>query len=232
MGLLHTDSLLATVDAAHDALFFNHTRCKAARLQAARFIASRVGRPGGYAGMPAMTERDWAGDFHLFTGERITTGAARGHIIGEEACRVMRQFVVNDDRVQNPKVEAALHRAESVMVEDRLKANTDGPGFFCCGKCSVAMWRNVMAGAFGRQRQRLAGGVEALRSLRDGKGRWKRFPYWFTLLALVEMPGKPALDELRYAAKGCERLLKGKSKEDLYDTRQRAVAERALERIG
>jgi hypothetical protein len=39
--------------------------------------------------MFAPTPKDYASGIRLFTGERITSGAATGHILGEEACRTL-----------------------------------------------------------------------------------------------------------------------------------------------
>ncbi len=236
MALLHTDSLAATVDACNEALFFDTARCKHARRQVARWIADRVGQPGSYHGLPALLEADFQGSHVLFTGEKVRSDAGRRHILGQEACRVMRMIAVNDDRIDNPNplAVAALERADATMGGqlDAGAARKDyDEGLYCCGTCSVALWRNLAVGGLARQRQRLAAGVAALKAARDGKGRWARFPYWYTLSALVEMPGRLPLDELAYAAPGCERRLRSRPKDARYDTRRRAVAERALARI-
>jgi hypothetical protein len=39
--------------------------------------------------MFAPTARDFETGIRLFTGERITSGAAASHILGEEACRAL-----------------------------------------------------------------------------------------------------------------------------------------------
>ncbi|MFC1800261.1 hypothetical protein ACFL2Z_05085 [Candidatus Eisenbacteria bacterium] len=82
-----------------------------------------------------------------------------------------------------------------------------------------------------RRRTRLAGGVEYLREQRDGRGRWRRFPFYYTLLALAEIPGPRAADEIRYAAPVLERMLKRRGRGDKFQLRRRALAERALARV-
>jgi len=47
-------------------------------------------------------------------------------------------------------------------------------------------------------------GVEQLRASRDGKGAWRKHPFWYTVLALSEMEFKAAANELRY----CEPVLR------------------------
>jgi hypothetical protein len=236
MQLLHTDSLAKTVDACNDALLFDHTRCKNARRRAAVWIASRVGQPGGYHGLPALTPSDCRGAYVLFTGEKVSSDAARRHVLGEEACRVMRMMVVNDDRLNRPDVVAAVREAERELVTEILDSpanRKDGSeGTFCCGTCSVALWRNLLAGGMNRRRERLKSGLGILKAERDGKGRWKRFPYWYTLSALIEMPGRLPDEEIEYAAPGCERLLRRTEKDDPHERRRREIARRALQRAG
>ncbi|MFH1313467.1 MAG: hypothetical protein ABIJ00_09640 [Candidatus Eisenbacteria bacterium] len=75
----------------------------------------------------------------------------------------------------------------------------------------------------------MTGGVRVLQEHRDGRGRWRRFPYYYTLLALVEGGEKTAVPEMRYAAPGLERMLKRSARRDRYDVRRRELAQRVLE---
>ena len=75
----------------------------------------------------------------------------------------------------------------------------------------------------------MTGGVRVLEEHRDDRGRWQRFPFYYTLLALVEGGMKAAVPEMRYAAPGLERLLKRPATPDKYGVRRRALAERVLE---
>ncbi len=233
MQLLHTNSLADTVDAVNEALFFDTHRCKNARRQAAQWIVSRIGLPGAYAGMPTITEADCEGSLVLFTGEKINTDAGRRHILGEEACRAIRMLVVNDPRHDRPEITAAVERAEAQMVGERLDADSSRKaprGTFCCAKCSVALWRNLTAGGMNRQRQRLADGLRALKAARTGDGKWRAYPYWYTLSALIDIPGRAADTELRYASPGCQHALRRRASDEKYATRRRAIAQRVLER--
>jgi hypothetical protein len=81
-----------------------------------------------------------------------------------------------------------------------------------------------------RREARLRGGLTHLREHRDGSGRWRRFPFYYTLLALTEIPGRAAGREIRYAAPGLERMLKRRARGGRFETRRRAVAERILAR--
>jgi hypothetical protein len=94
----------------------------------------------------------------------------------------------------------------------------------------VSVWRHLSVGGLSRSRERLAGGLQYLREHRNGKGRWRRFPFYYTLLALTEIPGRRANSEIKYAAAGLERLLKRRTSGGRFDLRRRTIAERILTR--
>ena len=224
MTLLKRNSLAATVDAINEAFLFERPIPKTDRLAAAGWIASRQGERGSYAGMPAPTPRDFGGGIRLFTGERIRTKAATAHILGEEACRAL---ILLD--VRTKAIDVALRKSTAGML-GRLNENWDErPGRYCCGACTAALWRHLAAGGLDKCPSRLAAGMKVLKAHRDGKGRWRCFPFHYTLLALTEIDLPAARREMRYAAGGCERILKRKSARDRYDLRRRTVAERVLE---
>ncbi len=82
-------SLAETLDAVDDALFFGQKLTGPERKKVARWITEQRGKPGAYAGMFAPTSADRASGIKLFTGEAVKSKAAIGHILGEEACRVL-----------------------------------------------------------------------------------------------------------------------------------------------
>ena len=77
----------------------------------------------------------------------------------------------------------------------------------------------------------MTGGVRILRKYRDGRGRWRRFPFYYTLLALVEGGERAAVPEMRYAAPGLERMLKRPSGREKYAVRHRELARQVLELV-
>ncbi|HVM08468.1 MAG TPA: hypothetical protein VM345_08405 [Acidimicrobiales bacterium] len=94
------------------------------------------------------------------------------------------------------------------------------------------MWRNLLAGGLDRRHERLERGVgEFLRSSRLGDGKWRAFPFWYTVLALVEMDLPEARDELLYAAPVLERAVGRTGAATPYARRRNDLARRALERV-
>src|SRR5215471_9513036 len=151
--LIHRTSLSQTVDAVNEAHFDGRTLTTADRSRAARWIAARQGLPGSYGGTFAGFPSERSRGIVLFTGERITSASAR-HILGEEASRALRLLGVRDGTVTRA-LEAAddgLMRCLERAAEDPRRRN---PGLFCCGKCSVGLWRNLLAGGLDRGEERL-----------------------------------------------------------------------------
>jgi hypothetical protein len=70
--------------------------------------------------------------------------------------------------------------------------------------------------------------MRILREHRDGSKRWRRFPFYYTLLALSEINEGSAIEEMRYAAPGLERMLKRRALGNRYELRRRVLAERIL----
>ncbi len=221
MKIIHSRSLAATVDAVNEAFFFGRRLLKSDRWEAAGWIAGRQGQPGSYAGMFAPTKKDFAEGIRFFTGESIKTRAGTAHILGEEAGRALILLNVTGKDVADALVEATAGMLARLKKEPR-------PGMYCCGKCSCALWRHLSVGGLDKAERRLAAGMKALKSRRDGNGRWKVFPFYYTLLALNEIDLPSAVAEMRYAAPSCERVLRQSPKDDRYARRRRLLAERVL----
>lgn len=237
MSLISAGSLGETVDAANEVLFFGRRISAGEREATARWIAGRHGQPHAYANTFALVPQELGQGIRLFTGERVRSAAAR-HIIGEEACRVLRQL-----RAADGAAKAALQAAASELHRRVGPAAPTGPkpddgqvhwlwpyrgGTYCCGACSVALWRHILAGGFDRQEERLATGLRCLRDCRKGDNQWRIFPFWYTVLALSEMDSKLAQEELRYAAPRLEKTARRPMGTAPWAERRREVARRAL----
>src|SRR5262249_48531643 len=141
----------------------------------------------------------------LFSGERVNSASAR-HILGEEACRVLRQLNVRDRQVQSA-IDSADAGLMKCLIRAAANKQNSNPGLYCCGKCTVGLWRHLVAGGLDRQDERLRKGVQHLSNVRDGHGGWRRFPFWYTILLLSELEFPAAGAELRYASPELERTV-------------------------
>jgi hypothetical protein len=180
--------------------------------------------PGAYANTFAGFEGERKRGIRLYTGERINSASAR-HILGEECCRVLHQLKVDDSVVQG-----SLARATEGLLQCLSRAAADprnrNPGVFCCGKCTVGLWRHLAVGGLDRQEERLKKGIQALRARRDDEGGWRTFPFWYTVLLLSEVGLPGARAELRHAAPVLERITTRSATR--YADRRGSIAARAL----
>lgn len=226
--MLNKESLGATIDSLNDAFFSGIQIKPKERDEIGRWIASRQGMKGAYAKMFAPTERDFREGFRLFTGERVTSGAATSHIIGEEACRTLILL-----KSANEDVQQSLNNATMGMQEALKNHESQGYpyGMYCCGTCSTAFWRHLVAGGLSDQESLLIGGMKALKAHRDSNGRWKRFPFWHTSLVLSEMETNIATSELEYIAPAIEKSVKFLRQDDVYSQRRGQIAETLLGKI-
>ena len=227
--LINRTSLSQTVDALNAAQFDGRPVPATDRREVARWIVARQGLPGAYGGTFAGFPSERLHGIALFTGERIASASAR-HILGEESSRALRLLRVRD-RAVTAALEAAdegLMRCLARAAEDPRKRN---PGLFCCGKCSVGLWRNLLSGGLDRCEERLERGASHLRSMRDGEHGWRKFPFWYTVLALSEMHCREATTELRYAAPALHLAANRSSASTVYARRRQELAARVLNRL-
>ena len=224
MKIIHQSSLARTLDNINASIFFGEPLTKSQKTEAAKWIAARQGLVNSYANMFAPTEKDYREGIKVFTGERIRSGAATGHILGEEACRALLLLNVADVNIQK-----SLKRATEGMLK-ALNREPKSVGTYCCGTCSCALWRHLAAGGLDKSEYRLRKGMKVLKLHRKGDGKWRRFPFYYTLLALVETDLPSARKEMQYAAPVCEMYLKRAPRKEKYSQRRRVLAERVLEK--
>lgn len=230
-------SLGVAVDEVNQAAFDGQQLPVAVRRRMARWIGGRQGLAGSYCGMPAPTSADFQGGLRVFTGESVRSGGGMAHVLGEEACRAL---ILLD--VRGRHVQSALDRASAGMTERleaaRLRERRAGrkwQGIYCCARCTCALWRHLAVGglqACGPD-EWLAAGLRNLRAHRTDNGRWRRYPFYYTLLALGELDTAEARAERRHAARACERaLLAPQRRSDPFARRRQALVERILGAAG
>ena len=227
--LIHKSSLSQTVDAVNEAFFFGQTILVKERRDVARWIASRQGLPGAYGELFAGFDAERKSGIRVFTGERITSASAR-HILGEESCRALL-LLDSHDATAAEALTRATNWLSQRLEQAALYSPRNSGGTFCCGKCTVGLWRNIIAGGLDQHDHRLGLGLPKLRAMRNGSGEWRAFPFWYTVLALTEMNRPEARKELQYAAQRIKAEANRLPGSTPYAKRRNAVARRALERI-
>jgi hypothetical protein len=224
MELIDTGSLSETLDRINEAFFYGRKIPAMQAEKASNWIAGRHSMRRSYAGMPAPTDADFENGIKLFTGEKMTTGAGTAHILGEEACRAL--ILLGMD---NAKVHDALRASNEGMLE-RLSHNRR-KGTYCCGTCTAALWRHLAVGGFRDAEAELTAGMKDLKRHRQDNGRWRRYPFYYTLYALSEIDLPGAVAEMKFAAPSLERVVRRKPTDEKPAARRRELAERILGRI-
>jgi hypothetical protein len=226
MKILYKNSLAKTIDAVNDFFFFGRTIPRKERVEVCDWIADRQGMHGAYAKMFAPTDHDFKHGIRVFTGERVISGAAIGHIMGEEACRVLRLLKSPKQDVKDALRRANLGMNQRLMGSGRFEKSA----IYCCGICTVSIWRNIAAGGLKPNRKNLKRSLRTFRKYRDGNGKWRIFPFYYTLLSLLEIGSNEAWAELQYAGRVIERLVtrQGSGK---YGKRRKVILESILKKI-
>ncbi|MEI7832901.1 MAG: hypothetical protein WCJ56_06885 [bacterium] len=217
MGIINTKSLAQTLDAIQDLEFQGKKLTGAVRDEAEAWLTERHWARGAYRKLYAPTELDYQQPLKLFTGEAVTSSAGKAHILGEEAARALIML-------EPVSAKAKLAVAETTEILRGLARNEKDPhGIYCCGKCSVSMWRHLLAVKLPNNEEILNSGIAYLRSLRDGEGRWHSFTYYYTLYALLDIDLPAAREELAYALPAIERALTRAARPGTHPTRNREV---------
>ncbi len=236
-SLVDPNSLAGTLDRINDAFFWERELSLPQKREAAFWLTSRQGQ-GGWAFLFRLGQGDsqrkrgekWKALWPIFTGESQQSWASTEIVLSHESCRAL---ILLD--IPHPDVRAALERSSQAFVKERLfPAETDGQwlGTYCCPKCTCSFWRHLAVGGLNHSQERLEAGMAHLRSLRDNCGRWRGYPFYYTLLSLVDMNHPAAVDELQHAVPACQRALKRSSQNDIYNKRRRKLMERVLVKVG
>lgn len=220
MTILDQSSLWKTVDNANQAWFDGLKISPAEGAAIAGWITSRQGKSGGYRGMYAPTSLDLERGIILFSGEKVDYAAAR-HILGQEAAHAIARLGIKDSLV-----ERAYQQATGWIWEQQ---DIHQQGTFCCGRCTLAVWRHLSIVDFDSREALLVNGLKNLKSTRDGEGQWGRYPFYYTLYTLLDLDLEPAVAELRYALPRLERLQRTIRSGD-YSDRRKVMVERALQK--
>lgn len=208
--------LVDAVDAADGALSFGERGV--AKTELVQWLLSRQVQQGRASGLFQPT----AGDFEvrrLVTGERLKTKLATTQILSQEAARILRVLKPSDPRVEAAVALTAGHLRQTCYA---LQHCTIGE----CAASFIGYVRFVWAVQAEAAVPEITWRLRTLAEHRDGTGRWKRFPTYFTLLVLSELPLPVARDELAYAKPVWTSLARTASLEERYSRRRQRLQAR------
>lgn len=219
MMKIYSESLSRTIDGANGALSGGATIPVDEQGEIVAWLLTRQVASGRNVGAFAPTTEDLAHGARLFTGEPLRTKLATWNVLTAEAARLLILFGGNDDRVRAAVDRAASWLDVSCFVEKDCVVGE-------CAHSFVSHLRFSSAAEVGSAV--LVRRLNVVREQRDGSGRWHRFPFYYTVLTLSEMPGEAAKSELRYAVPACERVLSRGAKDPVYGARRKALVERVI----
>jgi hypothetical protein len=196
--ILISDSLQETLWRLEEVRYGFRSKSDASISEALDWVLSRQGLPTAYRNrFFAPTERDFQQGLRLPTGEQIRTRAALMHILGEEALRA----TIIWGRRSSSTVKEALQGFD--QIHEAAHSN----GRYCCYNCTIAFLRTLTVVKPTDWNKTLTNGLSEIRKARTDNGRWKGYPFYYTLLMLSELKLPNAHDELKHARKAAEKLL-------------------------
>lgn len=196
--------------------------------EALQWVLKRQGLPGSYRGLFAPTQLDISEGIRLPTGESIGGFAGARHVIGEEA---LRALVVWKFGWHSTPFRQAMDGFKGIF-----RKMSEYDGLFCCSRCTIGFLRsaNVLRYASmswvrpDEMDDILRMSLNRVKKARIGGGKWRGFPYYYTLLTLSDMDMPPAKAELKYASKMAERLIRRNKGDDRGARFRRLGVEAAL----
>jgi hypothetical protein len=189
--------------------------------QVVDFIIGQQIRYGQDAGIFVESRNVSRSKVRVYTGEKIQTYLAAKNILTIESTRAL---VLTRSSSESASSSIALAAS---WLENQCFSN-----FCTTGECkhsSVAFMRYL--NALGTT-DRLEHMVSKLSKFRDGKGGWKGFPYFFTLLALSEIESPIVDDELHYAFSFTDQRFRRIQSEEPYISRRSEILSSVQNRFG
>jgi len=166
--------------------------------EALDWVLGRQGLRGSYRNLFAPTEKDMSEGLQRLTGEQYRRrGALTRHVLGEESLRA----VILWNRESHPSAAKALEGFREMM-------DSHQDGFYCCYNCTPAFLRTLSVVNFGKSDEILDRGIGHIKRKRTPDGKWRGFPFYYTLLTLSGVDTSSAKAELKHGGKAAQKLIK------------------------
>ncbi len=219
--LIDETSLSETIDAISVWLAEGEPLPAAEREDVVGWLLGRQILAGRGGGMFAPFPGEYEVGVRLFTGERLRTRVATRNVLTVESARILFALAGRRAAVRNALAQTSVAMRHACFAALHCVIGE-------CAHSSIAYMRDAASDRRGDHRKWIEDHLHVIREHRDGKGRWKRFPFYYTLLALLEVGTPSANGELEYACPACRRVVNRASSGD-YVTRRRRILERVLE---
>jgi hypothetical protein len=192
MMIVRPTSLTATLDSTAEALFYQRPIPIDLRKEIAALLIGRQIQSGSNSGFFIPFTAESATQSRLFSGEVLNTEFAHRHIQLIEVARILKLLALDLSAITK-SIQAAEQRMDTMCYSK-----------FCskgeCKSLTIAYMRYLTTSNLNGSTARMNSLLTKLVDHRDGRGKWKGFPYYYTLLMLSDVGDPLAADELQYAA--------------------------------
>lgn len=189
--------------------------------KAVAWLVARQATSGWRRGMFEPLPTDFDVGTRLATGERLRTRLATWNVLSHEAVRLIHQLAPGAAAAQ----EAAA-RALSTFRQHCYARHHCAIGE--CAHSAISYLRLVASIGDCEDKAWVDAELATIRRHRSDTGRWKRFPFYYTLFVLLDLPGDIAREELRHAVPACLRVRNRLGPLQTVTARRADVIERVL----
>ena len=215
-------SLTATVEHAGEAFLYQQPINQIQSEEISSLLVVRQVQSGSNTAffLPFASEKETQS--RLLTGEPLHTDFAYRHIQLIEAARLLLLLAGDTIAVQR-----------SISLAEKRMATSCFSKFCAKGECkaiTIAYMRYLACSVGEDSEAQQAHFLTRLSDFRNGRGRWRGFPYFYTLLMLIEVDQPLAGRELQYAAPTCAKLLDHVDDSDRFSRRRQLILNKVLSR--
>lgn len=214
------DGLARTLERA-DAVDRRGSAAVAERNAVVSSLLDRQISAGREAGLFELSPCDWEEGPRLWTGEPIRTKLAAKHVFSQEAARLLQRLAGRD-----PSVCRCVSRTAA-----RLAGTCYAAQHCTIGECATSFigYVRFLTSVRGDEvRSDVGWRLQTLSQHRLPNGRWERFPFYYTVLVLSELPRPSAEGELTHAFAACTQALRRRSINEPYAARRSGLLRRIL----
>ena len=196
MSIMGEQCLYQVVVEAAKFLFDGGSYTLPEKVDLANWILAHQNRYRGFIFYPSQSDRE--SGIRLFSGEKPKAKFLVDNVVELETLRILALLQPDAPEVLQV-LQDANHRLFQLCFANGCIVGE-------CAHASIAFLRYLIAHATNPSAPKFRRTLDILKQKRSGDGKWRGFPFFFTLLWLTELPDNLAEDELSYTFGYCDQL--------------------------